>query len=111
MNEYRINTSDPESLSLEFIDTLLDGPKKRCEGCGEIKPAWEFHKVYLPVRGIRLSLCKECREKLDINPCPVCGKEFWHLKGDVKDISIWLWVLPLHCSQKCYYTWLRQRYG
>ena len=113
MNEYRINPSDPESLSLEFIDTLLDAPKKRCEGCGEIKPAGEFHKVYLPVRGIRLSLCKECHEKLVIDPCPVCGKEFWRLKDDDNDkyISIWLWVLPLQCSQKCYYTSLRQRYG
>ena len=39
MNDIRINPSDSESLSLDFIDALLEGGEKQCPKCGKIKPA------------------------------------------------------------------------
>jgi len=42
MSDCRINPSDPESLTLDFIDALLEGGEKQCPKCGKIKPAGSF---------------------------------------------------------------------
>ena len=59
MNDCRINPSDSESLSLDFIDALLEGGEKQCPKCGKIKPAGEFYKRIHRTGG-RSSWCKEC---------------------------------------------------
>ena len=59
MNDCRINPSDSESLSLDFIDALLEGGEKQCPECGKIKPAGEFYKTIHQSSG-RSSWCKEC---------------------------------------------------
>jgi len=60
MNDIRINPSDSESLSLDFIDTLLEGGEKQCPKCGKIKPAGEFYKEIHRNSG-HSGWCKECK--------------------------------------------------
>jgi hypothetical protein len=59
MNDSRINPSDPESLSPDFIDALLEGGEKQCPKCGKIKPAGEFYKEIYRSSG-RSRWCIEC---------------------------------------------------
>ena len=59
MNDCRINPSDSESLSLDFIDALFEGGEKQCPKCGKIKPGGEFYKNIHQSSG-RSSWCKEC---------------------------------------------------
>ena len=62
MNDCRINPSDSESLSLDFIDALLEGGEKQCPKCGKIKPAGEFYKMIHRSTG-RSPRCKECTKE------------------------------------------------
>jgi hypothetical protein len=66
MNDCRINPSDSESLSLDFIDALLEGGEKQCPKCGKIKPAGEFYKEIYRSCG-RSSWCKECARNANRN--------------------------------------------
>ncbi len=59
MNDSQINPSDPESLSLDFIDALLEEGEKQCPKCGKIKSAGEFYKDIHRAGG-RSGWCKEC---------------------------------------------------
>jgi hypothetical protein len=127
MNDCRINPSDPESLSLDFIDALLEGGEKQCPKCGKIKPAGEFYKRIHRTGG-RSSWCKECIRnsmravckryyrcvktpscpragrfgaELVVFACEVCGKEFRRLKSEVDYKYASRGILPRFCSREC----------
>ena len=132
MNDSRINPSDPESLSLDFIDALLEGGEKQCPKCGKIKPAGEFYKKFHQSSG-RSSWCKECTRaaskrhyrcvktpscpragvlgaELVVFACEVCGKEFRRLKSEVDYIYASRGILPRFCSRECRIASTRKDY-
>jgi len=132
MNDCRINPSDPESLSLDFIDALLEGGEKQCHKCGKIKPAGEFYRsIYL--RSGRSAWCKECTKEaskrhyrcvktplcpragvlgaeLVVFTCEVCGKEFRRLKSEVDYNYASRGILPRFCSRECRIASTRKDY-
>ena len=127
MNDIRINPSDSESLSLDFIDALLEGGEKQCPKCGKIKPAGEFYKEIHRSSG-HSGWCKECARNamraaskryyrcvktpscpragvcgadLVVFACEVCGKEFRRLKSEVDNTYALRGALPRFCSREC----------
>jgi hypothetical protein len=136
MNDCRINPSDPESLSLDFIDALLEGGEKQCPKCGKIKPAGEFYKKIHQSSG-RSEWCKECIRnsmraaskryyrcvktpscpragrlgaELVVFACEVCGKEFRRLKSEVDNTYALRGTLPRFCSRECRIASTRKDY-
>jgi len=132
MNDSRINPSDSESLSLDFIDALLEGGEKQCPKCGKIKPAGEFYKKIHQSSG-RSGWCKECTKEarkrhyrcvktpscpragvlgadLVVFACEVCGKEFRRLKSEVDYLYTLRGTLPRFCSRECRIASTRKDY-
>ena len=132
MNDIRINPFDSESLSLDFIDALLEGGEKQCPKCGKIKPAGEFYKAICRSGG-RSGWCKECTKEarkrhyrcvktpscpragrlgaeLVVFVCEVCGKEFRRLKSEVDNTYALKGTLPRFCSRECRIASTRKDY-
>jgi hypothetical protein len=136
MNDIRINPSDSESLSLDFIDALLEGGEKQCPKCGKIKPAGEFYKEIRRNSG-HSGWCKECTRnsmraaskryyrcvktpscpragrlgaELVVFVCEVCGKEFRRLKSEVDNTYALRGTLPRFCSRECRIASTRKDY-
>ncbi len=136
MNDSRINPSDSESLSLDFIDALLEGGEKQCPKCGKIIPGVEFYKRIDQSSG-RSEWCKECVRNsiraaskryyrcvktpscpragalgadLVVFACEVCGKEFRRLKSEVDNTYALRGTLPRFCSRECRIASTRKDY-